>query len=169
MEEGRRLQYTYVLDFNPIMTWLDAAVLAFLLLVAAGGYRQGLVRGLVRVLALVLITGFGLLLVLGIALPTLRDTVERVFVFVALLTLAMGGVAWWLLHTLPPRLHRRRWNKVLGIVPALLQGIIVAGLLLAVAERVVPAASMQALIRNGTLTGRLLAPFDLIERWLIAG
>ncbi|HEX6292421.1 MAG TPA: hypothetical protein VFZ66_24760 [Herpetosiphonaceae bacterium] len=149
------------------MTLLDAAVLALLLLIGAGGYHQGLIRGLTRTAALLAI---GMLSALLSATMTLAGSIESLIA--RTLTLCGGvllvvGTLTWLINRLVPRaFHRTLTNRVLGILPGLIQGLIVLILALGFVHRVALDQTTQEYIARGVITGPLIQPFDWFERTL---
>lgn len=151
------------------MTWVDVVVLLVLVLVAVGGYAQGFVRGLVRLLALGVIAVLGWFVAAWAEQGDVVATLQRVGAGLAVMTLLVSIVAWSLLYTVGKQVHANRWNRAFGVVPALAQGLVVVGLLLTLAERLAPEQSTQELIRNGAITQLLIAPFDLLEQFIING
>ncbi len=150
------------------VTWLDLVVLIVLGLAAIGGYTQGFVRGMARLLGLLAILGLGWAAMVRFAdQPTAQTTVLWAMGTTALLTVLVAGIVWSLTHALPRFVHRLLWNRLLGIIPTLVQALLVVALLLALAERLAPEQSTQDLIRNGIVTGPLLLPFQLIEQALL--
>ncbi len=145
-------------------------VLAVLGLAAIGGYTQGFLRGMARLLGLlaILLLGWGAMLRFADQ-PTAQATMLWALGTTALLTMLVAGVVWSLTHATPSFVHRLLWNRMLGIIPALLQALLVVALLLALAESLAPEQSTQELIRNGVVTGPLLLPFQLIEQALLPG
>lgn len=149
------------------MTALDGGVIALLLLIAAGGYHQGFVRGLTRTAAL---AGIGLLtatLSLGLRLS---GDVESVVLRVAALflgaLLVVGALVWMLNRLAPAAVHQSQLNKALGVLPALLQGLIVIALVLGFVHRVALEQEMQRYIARGVVTGPLIEPVAWLERAL---
>ncbi len=152
------------------MTWLDGVTILILALVAVGGYELGLLRGLLQLAALTLIAVIGGLFALRFAARA--DLVALIKAVVAGFALAVALVVplvWLAGRTLPPRLHRRPWNRWLGPVPALLQGLVVASLALYLAAELAPAQATQELIRTGLVTGWLILPVQLAIQLLMGG
>lgn len=151
------------------MTWLDLVSLIFLVLVGVGGYTQGLIRGLVRLLALAAGGILGALFVLWLgSLETARATVGWATVGALLSLAACAALAWGVSKAVPKVTHRRLSNRVLGVVPALAIGLLVLAIGLGLADRVAMSPATQALIRRGMLTGPLVAVTDLLEQ-IVAG
>ncbi len=151
------------------MTWLDVVCILALALIAAGGYVQGLIRGLVRLLALLGGGGLAAVAVLKIdAAPSAPGTAAvAVAITTALLAIA-GLVAWILARSLPASAHAAPANRLLGVVPALALGFVLLAVLVGLAERVALTTETQAFIRAGALSGRLVQLVDTIEQ-LVAG
>lgn len=149
------------------MSWLDGVTLLLLSLVALGGYGQGCIRGVVHLVALALIGMFGLFLLRFVEQPTVTSSIIWAVGGVVTTTIVVGAAAWLLLRSFGPRVHLQSWNRALGVMPALGEGLLVVGLILAAAERLAPSEAVQLLIREGAITRLLIAPFDLIELWLI--
>lgn len=146
------------------MTLLDVIVMILLTLIATGGYWQGFVRGLVRIATLVVIGLLAAALMLSV--PFEEDLQTIMLRSVALLigvTILTGALAWLINRAVPPAIHASRWNRALGVVPALLQGLIVAVLALGVAHRVALEPQLQDYIARGMITGPLLSLFDWLE------
>lgn len=147
------------------MTWLDAAVVLALLLIGAGGYRQGLLRGLTRLSALIAIGLVAIILSGSMTLDgDVRDVITRALTLLAGVVLIVGLLTWFVNRTVPRSFHQMRINRVLGIVPALLQGVIVIALALGFAHRVAIDQAMQEYLARGVVTGPLILPFDWLER-----
>ncbi len=149
------------------MTPLDAAVLALLVLIGAGGYHQGLIRGLTRLLGLVLIAFITLILSVGINnRGELRSMILRTLALCAAVMLSVGALTWLLNRAIPRAWHDARINKLLGVLPALLQGLIVAALMLGLVHRLALEPEMQQYLARGVVTGPLILPVSWIEQSL---
>lgn len=147
------------------MTWLDLGCTLGLVLIAAGGYSQGLIRGVLRLVALVAggLLGAGLMLRLG-TLGTPSTTALWASA-AALLGVAVSGLlAWSASNTVPRSVHESLPNRILGILPALLAGAIILALGLSLAERIAMTVQTQELIRTGIITGPLAGIVDLVEQ-----
>ncbi len=149
------------------MTPLDAAVVALLILIGAGGYQQGLIRGLTRLAALAAIALLTLVLAVGI---DSRDGVQTLLLRTLALSggvvLIVGIVTWLFNRAVPARWHEARLNKLLGIVPALLQGLTVVTLMLGLTHRLALEQEMQHYLARGILTGRLIRSVSWLEQSL---
>lgn len=149
------------------MTIVDVAALLLLGLLGLGGYRQGFLRGVARLLALVIGGVTGLALVLN--LPVV-DSAAGAGARAALIALGSLGVAsaviWLGMRSVPPSIHRNRANHILGIVPALLAGLVLLTLALGLADRVALYQTTQATLRHGLITGPLVALVDVLEQTL---
>jgi hypothetical protein len=87
----------------------------------------------------------------------------------ALLGVAVCGlVAWSAAKAIPSFVHRTLANRLLGVIPALLLGLLMLALGLGLAVRVVVAPETQAYIRAGLLTGPLVEAVDVAEQ-IVAG
>jgi uncharacterized membrane protein required for colicin V production len=149
------------------MTLLDAAVIALLLLIAAGGYYQGFLRGLMRLIGLLSIGLLTALLSIGASLQgSIQQVVLRTFALFCGGTLVVGVAIWLLNRLIPPALHRSRINKLLGVLPALLQGVIVLALALGFVHRVALEQETQGYIARGLVSGPLIEPFAWFEQSL---
>ena len=151
------------------MTWLDLLCGLLLALIAAGGFTQGCIRGVLR---------FGTLLAGGAlgALFALRlrplETATAVAGWAAAATLlgitVAGLLAWSASRAIPPSIHAATANRILGILPAAGAGLVILALLLGLAERLAIEPATQAFIRGGALTGRLVRAIDVAEQ-VVAG
>jgi uncharacterized membrane protein required for colicin V production len=149
------------------MTWLDAGVVVFILLVGLGGYYQGLLRGLTRTIALLGTGLIALTLSLGAAIGgTLEGVVVRTLALVLAVVLVVGVITWSINRVIPRSFHHSPVNRVLGVVPAVLQGVIVVALVLGFVHRVAFDQATQRYIEQGRVTGPLIVPFSWIERSL---
>ncbi len=149
------------------MTPLDAAVIAFLLLVSAGGYYQGLIRGVTRLAAL-LVIGLATT-VLGNGIGTrggIQAMVLRTMALFGAVVLVVAALAWLVNRAFPSEWHTSKLNKVLGIVPALLQGVIIAALLVGLVHRLALEQEVQRYIAGGFVTGPLIEPLRWVEQSL---
>lgn len=151
------------------MTWLDVVCILALALIAAGGYVQGLIRGLVRLLALLGGGGLAAVAVLKIDATASAPGTAAVAVAITTALLAVAGlVAWMLARSFPASAHESPVNRLLGVVPALALGFVLLAVLVGLAERVALTTETQAFIRAGALSGRLVRVVDTIEQ-LVAG
>lgn len=149
------------------MTALDAAVIALLVLISAGGYHQGLIRGLTRLLGLALIALTTLIFSVGISnRGDLQAMILRTLALCAAIILAVGALIWLLNRAIPRAWHNALINKLLGIVPALLQGVIVAALILGLVHRLALEQEMQQYLARGLVTGPLVLPVSWLEQSL---
>ncbi len=149
------------------MTPLDAAVLALLVLIGAGGYHQGLIRGLTRLLGLLLIAFVTLLLSVGISnRGELQAMILRTLALCAAIMLLVGVLTSLLNRAIPRAWHATRINKLLGVVPALLQGLLVATLMLGLIHRLALEPEMQQYLARGVVTGPLILPVSWMEQSL---
>ena len=147
------------------MTVLDGAVIGLGVLFAAGCYRQGLIRGLMRVAAL---SAIGLLTVTfsyGVAIDgTLQAVLLRAGVFFGGSVLMIGALAWLLNRLIPPPFHSSLPNRVLGMVPPVVLGLLVVALALGLWHRLAFDQATQEYLARGSLTGRLIQPVIWLER-----
>lgn len=149
------------------MTLLDTAVIALLVLIAAGGYQQGLLRGLTRTAALLLIGLITALLSIGISLQgSIQQVVLRTIALFCGGVLAVGAIIWLVNRVVPSTFHRARINRLLGVLPAIVQGTIVLALTLGFIHRVALDQETQRYIARGIITGPLIEPFAWLEQSL---
>jgi uncharacterized membrane protein required for colicin V production len=151
------------------MTWLDLLCGLLLLLLGAGGYAQGFLRGLLRLVALLGGGAFGAALMLRMGtLGTAQATALWAAVAGIAGLLGIGLIFWTVLHAIPRFVHTSLPNRWLGVVPALVIGLVILALLLSFVERVALYPETQAFIRSGLLTGPLVEVVDLMEQ-IVAG
>ena len=149
------------------MTWLDLVCVGFVLLAGAGGYAQGFLRGILRLLALLLGGALAGLVVARLDPRTAVASTLAGAIGTLLLAIAAAGVlAWQAARGLPRAVHESLPNRVLGILPALLIALLMLALLLGLVERVVISTEAQLFIRDGLLTGPLVAVVDTVEQTL---
>jgi uncharacterized membrane protein required for colicin V production len=150
-----------------LITALDIAVIVLLALIAVGGYYQGFIRGLTRTAALIVVTGGTFLLSAGMRLQgSIQNIVIRTVILLAGVMLVIGALTWLFNRSVPRAFHESLLNKILGIVPALLQGLIVLSLLLGFVHRVALEVETQQYIAHGSVTGPLIQPFAWLEQSL---
>ncbi len=143
---------------------LDVIVVILLLLIAAGGYWQGFVRGLVRITTLVVTGLLTAMLLLSVSFEAdLQTIMLRAVALLAGVTILTSALAWLINRAIPPAVHASRWNKTLGVVPALLQGLIIAVLALGLAHRLALEPQIEDYIARGMITRPLLLLFDWLE------
>lgn len=149
------------------ITALDAGIVVFLMLVGLGGVRQGLVRGTVRLLA-VLAIGLLCSLLLFQLSPggTLRSSLVQAGVVLVITALTVGATAWLANRLVPYHVHVARWNQAFGIIPALIQGLVIAVVLLGLAHRLAITPEQQQYIAQGLVSGPLSRPLSWLERAL---
>jgi hypothetical protein len=152
------------------MTLLDVAVLLFLMLLGAGGYRQGCIGCGIRLTAFTLIgVVTALLLVLMPAQDGLQLIVIRTLALLLGVSLLVGVVTWFALRAAPPPLQHSRWNRILGIIPALLQGLLILTLALGLAHQLTFESSIQYYLERGVVTGSLIQAFEWLEQSVVGG
>lgn len=147
------------------MTLLDVGVIIVLLLVAAGGYRQGFIRGLTRTAALsamgLLTALFSLSLAIGSSIEVVLLQVVALFGGIVLL---VSAVVWLINRMVPRTFQQARLNRILGVVPALVQGALVLALALGLFYRLAFEQTTQQYIAGGLITGPLIQPVLWLER-----
>lgn len=147
------------------MTALDVAVIILLLVIAAGGYQQGLIRGLMRTAALSAIGLIGATFSLGLAIDgSLQAVLLRVVALFGGIVCLVSATAWLINRLIPPTFHYSRLNRVLGVIPALVQGFLVLTLALGLFHRLAFEQETQQYIASGFITGRLIQPVSWLER-----
>ena len=151
------------------MTWLDLLCGLLLALMAVGGYAQGFIRGVLRLVALAAGGLLGIVFMLSLDAPATARATAGWAIAAALLGLALAALlAWSVARVVPRFVHEMQANRLLGALPALLIGLLIVALLLSVAERVAVTPETQAFIRDGTITGPLVGAVDLVEQ-VVAG
>ena len=149
------------------MTLLDAGVIAALVLIAAGGYKQGFIRGLTRTAALLSIGLLAMLLTVSSQLEGTPETViARTLAVFGGVALVVSAMTWLINRAVPRSFHQSPLNNVLGVIPAFFQSIIVLMLILGLAHRIAQEQAMQRYIAQGIVTGPLIQPFNWVERTL---
>lgn len=149
------------------MTLLDAAVLALLGLIGAGGYHQGLIRGITRTAALLTIGLLAAILTAGATIEgSIQSVIARTLALFGGVVLVVGTLTWLINWAIPRSFHATLINKLLGIVPGVLQGLIVLALALGLLHRIALDQAMQQYLARGLVTGPLIQPFGWLERTL---
>lgn len=146
--------------WNPI----DVFIILIVLLYLSRGWREGFVRVSLDLLGLALIFWAGLRYH-----PQASAFLSRQFGFPEVYSRAIGfllaGVlaasAFWIIvgltfGRLPPRVHRSWLNRVLGLAPAALAGLLVAALLVTVVSVAPVPAAIAAEVESSQLGGRLI-------------
>jgi uncharacterized membrane protein required for colicin V production len=147
------------------MTRLDAAVVAVLLLIGAGGYYQGFLRGLTRLAGLVVIGALIVLLSSGITLTgPLQTVLARSLALLGGIVLVVSAITWLINRAVPRSFHASPLNKLFGVVPAFIQGICVLALLLGLLHRLAFDPAIEHYVERGLITGPLIQPFAWLER-----
>ncbi len=147
------------------MTWLDLLCGLLLLLLMAGGYAQGFIRGVLRLVALFGGGLLGTLLMLRLGTLGTAPTTAVWAAVVALIGVTVSSLIFWsLTRIVPPFVHARFLNRLLGTLPALLIGLVILALILSLADRVALREETQLLIREGLLTGPLVQTVDALEQ-----
>ena len=150
------------------MTWLDLVCVLLLGFVAVGGYVQGLIRGLVRLLFLLVFGGLALLSVRNNTSDTAGGAAALALVVAAAGIVLAGLTSWFVARSVPAFIHKSLLNRVLGFVPALVLALVVFTVVLGFVERTALTSETQALIRAGVLTGPLVQVTDVVEQ-MVAG
>lgn len=146
---------------------LDAAVIAFLILAGFGGYRQGFVRGLTRSIALIGTGALAFVISSSLIITgSVRAVILRTLALIAAALLLNVGAITLLNRVIPRSLHESRVNRLLGVVPAVLQALIIAAVVVGLAHRLAETPELQRYIAGGILTGRLVEPVAWVERSL---
>jgi uncharacterized membrane protein required for colicin V production len=150
------------------MTWLDVLCGIFLLLGGAGGYAQGFIRSSLRLLALLLggILGMLFMLRLGSA-GTTQGAVLRAAGAMVLGLAVTSLAAWSADKAVPHFVHRSLTNKILGILPGMLIGLLILTIGLGLADRLALSAATQEFLRRGVVAGPLVAAGDLVEQMVV--
>jgi uncharacterized protein YkwD/uncharacterized membrane protein required for colicin V production len=152
---------------NPV----DWALVAIVLLGAWGGSRRGFVAG-----ALHLLTFAASIAVAFVAyqpaaswlqaqLPDLQDwSLPLAFVLVfTIVSIMVGALARALVRATPPRAHLHPLNRLLGVVPGAVNGLITA-IVAAVLLLTVPfSGAVAALAHDSVLANRLAGPAEWVE------
>lgn len=147
------------------MTWLDLVCVVLLVLAGIGGYEQGFIRGIARLLALLLGGALGALTIARLDLLNTASGAIGWAIAIAVIALAaMGMLIWSMGRAVPSFIHQAPANRVLGVLPALFLGLVILTLLLGLAERLALSPATQSFIRSGGLTGPLVGAVDLIEQ-----
>ena len=150
------------------MTWLDLVCLLTLGIVVVGGYTQGFVRGMLRILSLVGGGGLGVLFMLRVE-PS--DNLQQMIMWMvgaALLGIVITSLfSWSVSRAIPPSVHHSITNRVLGIVPALMIVLVVLVVVLGLADRLAITADQSTFLRSGILTGPLIVIVDWIEQYFV--
>jgi uncharacterized membrane-anchored protein len=149
------------------MTIVDLIAVLLLCIIGLGGYSQGFVRGILRLLALVAGGLLGLGLVLNFNGPDTAGAAgsrAAVAAFVALG--AASAAAWVTARAIPSFVHRHLANRVLGILPAFVIGLVLLTLGLGLADRLAVSPATQELLRRGAITAPLVSVTDLLEQML---
>lgn len=149
------------------VTALDIAIVVILILVALGGYRQGFVRGVVRMLAILSIGLLSTLLLVSIQPEgTLPNSLMQSGTVAISIALAIAAIAWLVNRLVSYRVHMASWNRALGVIPAVLQAVLIAAVLLGLAYRLAITPEQQAYIAQGVISGPLSRPLNWVERAL---
>lgn len=160
------------------MNFVDLAILAAIAYSAWGGIRLGFVMGVFQLVTLVL----GVVVALALQAPVgealapvlpLAPEVSRLAVFVALLTLigwGLGLLGSTLLQPVVRRLRATRAggaaDRVLGLVPSGLRGVVYAGSTLLIARLVLPEGhAWREAIDTSLLGPPVVAVFELFYRF----
>ncbi len=150
------------------MTALDLGIVVMVVLLALGGYRQGLVRGTVRMLAILAVGVLAALLLVQLTPHgTLQSWLAQAGFVLASIALAIVAIAWLLNRLVPLQVHAARWNRTLGVVPALVQGLVIIAVVLGLAYRLAITPEQQRYIAEGVLSGPLSQPLLWLERTVL--
>jgi len=150
------------------MTALDLGVILALALLAAGGYRQGLLRGSVRLATLAAVAAAGALLSFGLAPgDSLGSVLLRAGLLFGGVVVIVATAAWLLDRAVPAAFHRSALNRWLGVVPALGVGLFAVGLLLGLVQRIALGDELQQYLAGGIVSGPLARPVQWLERAVI--
>lgn len=149
------------------MTLLDVAACVLLFLIAMGGYRQGLIRGLVRAAALSTIAMSALILSISLSITgSLRSVIMQSMLLILALTLMITMFALAVNRLVPRRYHTFVVNRVLGVIPALVQGLLIMTLAFGLIHRLAFDQNIQLYLERGIVTGPLIQPVSWLERTL---
>ena len=150
------------------MTWLDLVCLLGFGVVAVGGYTQGFVRGILRLVAL---AGGGALGTLFMMRVQFGDDLRQIILWTAgaalLGILVVSLFIWSISRAIPAAIHNSIINRVLGIVPAFAVQIVVLTFALGLADRLALTTDLRLFLRGGLVTGPLIAVTDWLEQLFI--
>lgn len=150
------------------MTWLDAVCLLTFVVVALGGYAQGFVRGVLRLLTLVAGGALGVLFMLRLTPSDDLRTMVIWTVGAAILGIVVAGLLCWsIARAIPPAIHNAPINRVLGVLPALVIELAVLVAALGFADRVAMTPEQSYFLRSGFITGPLIVITDWIEQFFV--
>jgi uncharacterized protein YkwD len=147
---------------------VDWALVAIVLLGAWGGWRRGFLAGALQLLTLVATVAIAFLAYQPAAAwlqahaPNLQDwSVPAAFLLVFTIAfVVLGAVARALIRTTPPRAHLHPLNRVLGLLPGAVNGLITA-IVAAVLLLTMPFPPvLTALARDSVLANTLSAPAE---------
>lgn len=120
-----------------MFTWIDFVIILIVLLYGYAGYRQGFLKMFVDILGIAIsfilaLKYYNVMAVLFTAWG-LNSNLARPIGFFALWTIVQ--IIFWLLsivifHYVPKYINERKINRILGILPGLIKGIMIVGIFL---------------------------------------
>ena len=143
---------------------IDILIVLLVLLSVLNGWRRGFILGVLDLLgwALVLITGLRFYQPvarwLGAHVDLWSEVWDRPIAFVAIAILTGGLVqflGYGLLRRVPKDLHKRTFNRLLGIIPGLANGLITAALVAALLLVIPMGEGLRERARESPLVNRL--------------
>ena len=151
---------------------IDIVIIVVVLLSVLNGWRRGFILGVLDLLgwALVLIAGLRFYQPvarwLGAHVDLWSEVWDRPIAFVAIAILAGGLVqflGYMLLRRLPKELHKRTFNRLLGVIPGLANGLITAALVSALLLVIPMSEGFRERARESPLVNRLAIYAEAFE------
>ena len=143
---------------------IDILIILLVLLSVLNGWRRGFILGVLDLLgwALVLIAGLRFYQPvahwLGAHVHLWSEVWDRPIAFVAIAILTGGLVqflGYGLLRRVPKDLHKRTFNRLLGVIPGLANGLITAALVSALLLAIPMGEALRERVRESPLVNRL--------------
>jgi uncharacterized protein YkwD len=159
--------FSWIASLNP----LDWALVAIVLLGAWGGTRRDFVAGALSLLTLVASLAIAFTgdtpasAWLNERLPDLHEwTLPLAFLLLfAVSSIVLGAVARALIRATPPRAHLHPVNRLLGVLPGAVNGLITATVVAVLLLTVPFSNTVAALARDSVLANRLTGPAEWAE------
>ena len=144
------------------MNWVDLALVIVVLLAVIAGFKRGFIIGIIDI-----VTWTSSLVIAYLAYPFAADLIARIikmgpwqypiaFILTALIArILIGIVAGYMIRRVPDNVNHNPANKVLGIIPGLINGWLYAIFLSALLFALPVSQRMNAEARNSRIGGRL--------------
>lgn len=153
-----------------MFSYIDFLILVVIFLYGWGGYRQGFLRMIVDVLGVIIsfvlalkFYNFAATILVGLGVNQYLSRPLGFFSLWTILQMFFWGLTLLIFHYIPSLIHENKINKILGIIPGLIKGILIVAIFLMVVLILPFSASWKNLLSKSYISGALIRSTAKIE------